>query len=166
MKFLKELDKYLNFGFSRKYGYLSSNPAYVGLGIHIKFELIIPNDCIEQFKKNISCLSQMFPCIEVVENVASSSSNSSSNRWLIKLNKSFGINEIDLIKMIESAVKTLVQLLSTKNILKGTSWLKQVSLEECLNAKWAFNEECYSLYRDQFRNVRKFRGQLLNYVRC
>ncbi len=103
LRLLSVLDKELDFEFSSKHGYFSTNPSYTGLGIKFSITLRIPVNTLGIFKQNLENFlvsSKYHVHFELKEE---------GDLWRLIFKKRAGVNQSDLVSLIELTLKQLLE---------------------------------------------------------
>ena len=103
LKLTSVLDKELDFEFSPKHGYFSTNPSYTGLGIKFSIILRIPANILTTFKQNLENFlvnSKFHIHFELKEE---------GDLWRLVFKKRAGVNQSDLLSLIDSVLKQLLE---------------------------------------------------------
>lgn len=139
---LEKLDEELSFSFNEKYGFFSTKPSFLGVGMSFSIGVEIPDDFINIFQENLQLISPNLSNIEI------KSQESQKTKWNIILKKSCGINLNNIFPQISSIVYNLFNGIANK---EGPSikTKKGVSFNDCLKYKGVFDEECYDLFGEQ-----------------
>jgi hypothetical protein len=103
LKLISVLDKELDFEFSAKHGYISTNPSYTGLGIKFSIILRIPSNILPIFKQNLENFlvnSKFNVHFELKEE---------GDLWRLVFKKRAGVNQSDLLLLIDSVLRQLLE---------------------------------------------------------
>jgi len=98
---LSQIESEVQFGFSRRYGFLTSNPKYVGTGLRIKLIIKIPEERAHLFRTNLSSMSFSYPYLKIEE------LDRKLGLWRIRNTKCMGFTELDLLKALSQTLDFL-----------------------------------------------------------
>jgi len=105
---LKKLEQSLTFSSKPRYGFISTNPKYVGLGLRIRVHLQIPDDKQTLFQMNLAKMNFDFPFLSV-EQVFEH-----HGVWIIKNTENLGsFNEVDVINAVQKTISFLLTDITT-----------------------------------------------------
>ncbi|KAL4436039.1 hypothetical protein ABPG74_022274 [Tetrahymena malaccensis] len=128
------LDKHLDFNFDRKEGFTTVKPIYQGLALKFKIKVKIPSSYQATFKTNIENLKKNPSSYLDIK-----STKKDSNRWMITLNKTYGLTWNTLIQQIESSFQSLFQNIVDKD--QSPTQINIINLDQFINEDIAEQED-------------------------
>ena len=136
---LEKLDDELHFAFNEKYGFYTTKPSYLGIGLTFSMGLEIPEEFVGIFQENLLLIQPNLSNIEIKD------LDNQKLKWLITLRKPSGINLMNLIPQLESIIYNLFNGIVNKD-LATIKTKKGITFDECLKNKGVLDEECYDLF--------------------
>ena len=139
---LDKLDEELHFAFSEKFGFITTKPGYVGIGLNFTMRIEISEEFVAIFQENLNTISPNLVNIEIKEHDAS------KLKWTINLKKPAGMNLGNVIPQLESIIYNLFNGIVNKDPA-SVKTKKGITFETCLKNKAIHDEECYDLFQQQ-----------------
>ncbi|EAR99640.2 ATP:guanido phosphotransferase, carboxy-terminal domain protein (macronuclear) [Tetrahymena thermophila SB210] len=128
------LDKHLGFNFDSKEGFTTVKPIYQGLALKFKIKVKIPSSYQATFKTNIENLKKNPSSYIDIKSI-----KKDSNRWMITLNKTFGLTWNTLIQQIETSFQSLFQNITDKD--QSPTQINIINLDQFTSDDIAEQEE-------------------------
>ncbi|KAL4486014.1 hypothetical protein ABPG72_003948 [Tetrahymena utriculariae] len=128
------LDKHLGFIFDSKEGFTTVKPIYQGLALKFKIKVKIPSSYQATFKNNIENLKKNPSSYIDIKSI-----KKDSNRWMITLNKTFGLTWNALIQQIETSFQSLFQNITDKD--QSPTQINIINLDQFISDDIAEQEE-------------------------
>lgn len=99
---MTKLQEDLKFAFHKKYGFITTNPKYVGLALKIKICIQIPESKWTTFRANLANMNIEYSFLNIKE------VKGQNGLWILKNNKSMGFTEEDLLKAVQKTISFLL----------------------------------------------------------
>ncbi len=103
-----ELNRFVNYSFSREYGYLTSCPSNIGTGMKVSVMLHLP---VLTMKNSVGSLRDKLKTAGVIlSGTIDKSDRTVGAIYQVSNRVSLGLSEIDIIENVDSAINKLIEL--------------------------------------------------------